>query len=217
MQSLRNCLSKLLRTEFNLKLKTKLLPAALHSSPVNKLYSLEDNEADKDGPRKWLKYNEIVLPPQKPGEARRPAYICHVKKNIKYSPKTMWYIACLVRGMSIDEAIRQLSFLCKKGAVAAKETLLEAQQLAVEKHNVEFKSNLWVSESFVGKGVTVKGIRRHARARIGRVDYKHVHYFVKLEEGKPPKNYYLPEPQTKQSLLEEWLDQMRHRKITNSL
>lgn len=60
----------------------------------------------------------------------------------------MWYIACLVRGMSIDEAIRQLSFVCKKGAVAAKETLLEAQQLAVEKHNVEFKSNLWVCKYF---------------------------------------------------------------------
>lgn len=67
-----------------------------------------------------------------------------MKTNIKYSPKTMWYIAVLVRGLSIDEAIRQLSFLCKKGAVAAKETLLEAQQIAVEQHNVEFKSNLWV-------------------------------------------------------------------------
>ncbi|KAH0554731.1 hypothetical protein KQX54_012485 [Cotesia glomerata] len=149
MQSLRNCLSKLLRTEFNSKLNTKLLPAEFHSSPVNKLYSLGDNEFDKDGPKKWLKYNEIILPP---GEARRPAYICHVKKNIKYSPKTMWHIACLVRGMSIDEAIRQLSFLCKKRNVAAKETLIEAQQLAVEKHNLEFKSNLWGNGGIVGFG-----------------------------------------------------------------
>lgn len=58
----------------------------------------------------------------------------------------MWYIATFVRGMSIDEAIKQLSFQLKKGAAAVKETLLEAQELAVKQHNVEFKSNLWICE-----------------------------------------------------------------------
>lgn len=56
----------------------------------------------------------------------------------------MWYIASFVRGMSIDEAIKQLSFVLKKGAAAVKETLLEAQELAVKQHNVEYKSNLWI-------------------------------------------------------------------------
>jgi Ribosomal protein L22 len=69
-----------------------------------------------------------------------------MKTNIKYSPWKMWYIACMVRGMTVDEAVKQLSFVSKKGAVAVKETILEAQQLAVEKHNVEFKSNLWVGK-----------------------------------------------------------------------
>lgn len=69
-----------------------------------------------------------------------------MKTNIKYSPKTMWYIACLVRGLTVDEAVKQLSHCLKKGAVAAKETILEAQKLAVEQHNVEFKSNLWVGK-----------------------------------------------------------------------
>jgi len=58
----------------------------------------------------------------------------------------MWYIAAFVRGMSVDEAVKQLSFMCKKGAEIAKEVILEAQRLAVEEHNVEFKSNLWVGE-----------------------------------------------------------------------
>lgn len=58
----------------------------------------------------------------------------------------MWYIAVLVRGMSVDEAVRQLSFVPKKGAEAVKEAILEAQEMAVKKHNVEFKSNLWVGE-----------------------------------------------------------------------
>ncbi|XP_008546528.1 39S ribosomal protein L22, mitochondrial [Microplitis demolitor] len=213
MQSLRNSFMGLMRNDFGLtQLRTKLLPAGFHTTARCK-----EQEEEKDGPRKWLEYNKVILPPQKPDEPRRPAFVCHMKTNIKYSPKTMWYIAVLVRGLSIDEAIRQLSFLCKKGAVAAKETLLEAQQIAVEQHNVEFKSNLWVSESFVGKGVTVKGIRRHSRARVGRIDYRHVHYFVKLEEGKPPKNYYLPEPPTQEGLLDDWLVKMRKRKIINTL
>jgi large subunit ribosomal protein L22 len=69
-----------------------------------------------------------------------------MRTNIKYSPWKMWYIACMVRGMTVDEAIKQLSFIQKKGAVAVKETILEAQQLAVEQHNVEFRSNLWVGK-----------------------------------------------------------------------
>lgn len=69
-----------------------------------------------------------------------------MKTNIKYSPKKMWYIACFVRGMSVDEAVKQLSFISKKGAAIAKEVILEAQRMAVEEHNVEFKSNLWVGK-----------------------------------------------------------------------
>jgi large subunit ribosomal protein L22 len=56
----------------------------------------------------------------------------------------MWYIACFVRGMSVDEAIKQLSFVLKKGGEAVKQTILEAQEKAVNSHNVEFKSNLWI-------------------------------------------------------------------------
>lgn len=69
-----------------------------------------------------------------------------MRTNIKYSPWKMWYIASMVRGMTVDEAVKQLSFVLKKGAVAVKETILEAQQMAVEQHNVEFKSNLWVGK-----------------------------------------------------------------------
>lgn len=52
----------------------------------------------------------------------------------------------MIRGMTIDEAIRQMRFVAKKGAGFILETLLEAQELAVKQHNVEFKSNLWVGE-----------------------------------------------------------------------
>lgn len=46
--------------------------------------------------------------------------------------------------MTVDEAVKQLSFVHKKGAVFVKEAILEAQELAVKEHNVEFRSNLWI-------------------------------------------------------------------------
>lgn len=73
-------------------------------------------------------------------------YVCHLKENIHYSPFKMWYVACLVRGMTVDEALRQLSVCAKKGASFARDTILEAQEMAVKNHNVEFKSNLWVGK-----------------------------------------------------------------------
>lgn len=142
------------------------------------------------GPRKWPIYNKKIFAPQLPGEERRPAYVCHMRTNIKYSPFKMWYVASMIRGMSVDEAIKQLSFVNKQGAVHVKEVLLEAQKLAVEKHNVEFKSNLWVAESFATKGLVMKGIRRHAKGRVGLVHYFHCHYFVRLEEGSPPAHFF---------------------------
>ena len=124
----------------------------------------------------------------------------------------------MVRGMSIEEAIKQLTFVNKKGAIHVKEVLLEAQKLAVEKHNVEYKSNLWVAESFATKGLVMKGVRRHAKRRVGIVHYVHCHYFVRLEEGPPPKHFYLETvPKTTKTLLTEWIEEMRQRRIPGSL
>ncbi|CAH0560844.1 unnamed protein product [Brassicogethes aeneus] len=168
-------------------------------------------------PKKWLTYNDKVYPPQKPGEEPRPAFVCHQRSNIKYSPWKMWYIASMIRGMPVDEAIKQLKFVVLKGAKDAREVLEEAKHLAVTDHNVEFPSNMWVAESFVGKGQVIKGMRRHGRSRFGIVEYFHCHYFVRLEEGKPPKDYYVRNPKEAHEQLEDWLASMRKRKIINSL
>ncbi|KAL1509022.1 hypothetical protein ABEB36_003828 [Hypothenemus hampei] len=169
------------------------------------------------GPTHWLDYNKKIYPPQTPDEEPRKAYVCHQRTNIKYSPFKMWYIASLIRGMSVDEAIRQLKFVLKKGARDVQEVLEEAKELAVKEHNVEFPSNMWVAESFVGKGTVIKGIRRHARGRVGTVEYFHCHYFVRLEEGTPPKHYYANHPKEPHELLEDWLSNMRKRKVINSI
>lgn len=84
-------------------------------------------------------------------------------------------------------------------------------------YDVKLKKFQLTAESFVGKGRVFRGVRRHARGRQGIVEYKHCHYFVTLEEGEPPKHYYLPVPQTPEQQLEKWIEQMRSRKIINSL
>jgi len=58
----------------------------------------------------------------------------------------MWYVASFVRGMTVDEAFKQLPLVGRKGATIVKDTILEAQKLAVENHNVEFKTNLWIGK-----------------------------------------------------------------------
>ncbi|EEB18269.1 mitochondrial 50S ribosomal protein L22, putative [Pediculus humanus corporis] len=167
---------------------------------------------------KWLELNEKIYPPQEPGEPPRPAYICHCKENVKYSPKKLWYIACLVRGMTVDEAVKQLQFINKKGAVIVQQAILEAQSLAVKEHNVEFKSNLWVSESFVGRGLIIKGLKRHARGRMSVIRYRYSHYFLTLEEGKPPKDYYyFRKEKSGEEMLAEWLNKYRNRSVLQSL
>jgi len=69
-----------------------------------------------------------------------------MKNDIRVAKDKAWYIACMIRGLSIDEALKQLDYVRKKSAMYIKQTLLEAQDLAVKHHNVEFKSNLWVGK-----------------------------------------------------------------------
>uniref|UniRef100_A0A672I9R3 Large ribosomal subunit protein uL22m n=1 Tax=Salarias fasciatus TaxID=181472 RepID=A0A672I9R3_SALFA len=137
--------------------------------------------------RNWEKKNLQVFPPQRPDEARRPAEVFHSRRQIKYSKDKMWYLAKLIRGMSVDQAVAQLQFSDKKGARIMKEVLLEAQDLAVRNHNVEHRSNLYVAESFSGKGQYLKRIRYHGRGMFGIMDRVYCSYFVRLVEGAAPR------------------------------
>ncbi|KAL0269013.1 UNVERIFIED_CONTAM: hypothetical protein PYX00_010760 [Menopon gallinae] len=198
----------------------KRIPMLVGTNPVRSKWTIKGSEINDD-PVKchlWKSYNEKVYPPQTPDEKQRPGFVCHVKEDIRYSYKRMWYLACLVRGMSIDEALKQLQFVKKKGAEIARETLLEAQEMAVNEHNIEFKTNLWVSESFVGKSYRLKGKRRCARGRLTNIHYDYIHYFVTLEEGTPPEYYYYNKKnQTLKEMYDKWLDDMRNRKVIECL
>ncbi|XP_078121655.1 large ribosomal subunit protein uL22m [Sander vitreus] len=161
----------------------------------------------------WERRNRKVFPPQLPDDIRRPAEIHHSRRQIKYSKDKMWYLAKMIRGMSIDEAIAQLEFNDKKGAKIMKEVLEEAQEMAVKNHNVEYRSNLYVAESHSGKGKYLKRIRYHGRGMFGIMDKVYCHYFVKLVEGSPPKT----EEKTSFDQAKEYVQNLKNRTIIHSL
>ncbi|CAJ1063281.1 S ribosomal protein L22%2C mitochondrial [Xyrichtys novacula] len=162
---------------------------------------------------KWEKKNRMMFPPQLPDEPRRPAEVYHCRRQIKYSKDKMWYLAKMIRGMSIDQAIAQLEFNDKKGAKIMKEVLLEAQEMAVRSHNVEYKSNLYLAESYTGKGTYLKRIRYHGRGMFGIMDKVYCHYFVKLVEGSPPKT----EERTSLDQAKEYVQGLKNRTIIHGL
>ncbi|XP_041808814.1 39S ribosomal protein L22, mitochondrial [Chelmon rostratus] len=163
--------------------------------------------------KKWERKNLKVYPPQLPDDPHRPAEVHHCRRQIKYSKDKLWYLAKMIRGMSIDEAIAQLEFNNKKGAKIMKEVLLEAQEMAVRTHNVEYKSNLYVAESYSGKAHYLKRIRYHGRGMFGIMDKVYCHYFVKLVEGPPPKI----EKKTSFDQAKEYVQNLKNRTIIHSL
>ena len=160
---------------------------------------------------KWPNYNERV---HKPDGTYRPGYVCHMRGCVKYSPEKLWYIAVLIRGMTVDEALKQLEFIPLKGARIVSAVVEEARDMAINEHNFEHASNMWVAESFTNQAMIIKGMRRHARLRMGTVKYRYANYYVKLEEGKPPKHYYeWKAKKTPREWLQEYITEHRNKRI----
>lgn len=78
-----------------------------------------------------------------------------MRTNIRYSYKKFLYLAFLIRGLQIDEAIKQLKFVdehklkISSGGATVIEVLEEAREMAIKDHNVECGTNLWVGKCFV--------------------------------------------------------------------
>lgn len=124
----------------------------------------------------------------------------------------MWYAMNFIRGLNVDEAIKQLKFMPYKTAQITAEVLKEAQDKAIQDHNFEFKSNMWVEDAKCGKGLVVKGIRKHARMRFGEIRYFYCHIMVKLAEGEPPVHFYEPKKDGNDHL-KDYYQELRKRKI----
>eukprot|EP00112_Aurelia_sp_Birch-Aquarium-sp1_P010604 Seg226.2 transcript_id=Seg226.2/GoldUCD/mRNA.D3Y31 product="39S ribosomal protein L22 mitochondrial" pseudo=true protein_id=Seg226.2/GoldUCD/D3Y31 len=121
------------------------------------------------------KIEEIPNPPQ--------LKIYHCKRDVRGMPRKMNIVAHQIRKLPVDEAITQMRFSPKKAAETILQTLEEAQKIAVEKYGVEDKSNLWVEQSYVGRGRHIKQIKYHAKGRFGNMKIYFCNYFLVLQEG----------------------------------
>lgn len=191
------------------------------SKPLNTFEADQQHLISKEKvpkPQRWPLYNKVVREPVDINSPTKPrASYYHYRENIKYSPKKMWYICGFLRGLTIEEAIKQLTFIPSKGAHIAKEILIEAQEEAI-KNGFEFRSNMYIDECFCTKGLVLKGMRKHAFYRMGEIRYFYLHFFVKLVEGQPPKEfYYDPNPKTGEQKIQKFIDDMRSRKIEYTL
>lgn len=124
-----------------------------------------------------------------PFEGQPAAFYAQIRNNATSTWK-LNLVARVVRGMTINDAINQMKFSPKKAAKFVLRGLYNARSEAA-KAKIESLDNLWVCESFVGRGHNTKDIRYHGRSRSGRVVRPKSHYFVKLVEGKPPKKQKL--------------------------
>lgn len=135
----------------------------------------------------WTEKNKILYPPLHPDQGIRPAEIYHGRAKIRHSAKKMFHITHLVRNMNVDEAIYKLDFVCYRGNKSAKivrEILLEAQDMAVNEHNVEFKSNLHIAHSFAcPHSILPFRIYRAAGRPPCKGSCRFSNYYVMLREG----------------------------------
>eukprot|EP00043_Microstomoeca_roanoka_P001342 m.32214 g.32214 ORF g.32214 m.32214 type:complete len:210 (-) comp10764_c0_seq1:202-831(-) len=112
------------------------------------------------------------------------------RRNIRTSPWKLNLVAKQIRGLSIDDAIAQMTFSKKDAASAVRQVLVLTKNNAKANHGVEDPSNMHVAESYVGKGMYGRGIRRANRGRFFRSIKPRTHYYLRLRVGPPPKKEY---------------------------
>nr|XP_004225664.1 39S ribosomal protein L22, mitochondrial-like [Ciona intestinalis] len=162
----------------------------------------------------WTENNKMLYSPMDPEKGVRPAEIYYGRANVRYPPKKLYHVAYIVKGLNIDEAITHLGYINNKAARTIADVLREAQEHAVAEHNVEFKSNLHIVDSFAESSGAVKFPIYHARGRMALGKCRFSNYYCLLREGPaPPKR-------PKLTALEfgiVHLDELRNRKISDGL
>ena len=175
-------------------------------------------EHDNDWTRNldaWTEKNNTIYPPLDEIQGIRPAEIYHGRAKIRQPEKKMFHVSHLIRNMNIDEAIYKLDYIKLKSAKIIREVLLEAQELAVRDHNVEFKSNLHVVHSFAAKHSSERFLIYRACGRTPCIGHcRFSNYYLMLREGPAP----LPTP--KKTALDQalaYVQELKDRKIIYGL
>jgi len=89
-------------------------------------------------------------------------------KSVRISPQKLSLVAELIRGLSVEDALKQLTFSRKAVSRDVKKLLQSAIANAENNHDLDV-DRLYVKEAIVGKGLVMKRIRARARGRAARI------------------------------------------------
>lgn len=107
-----------------------------------------------------------------------------VLRNVRVSPIKLNYVAALIRGLPVSEALTQLTFSSRRISDDVKKALQSAVANAENNHNLNVDS-LVVKEAYVGKSIVMKRFHARARGRGAKVlkPYSHLTIVVKEQEA----------------------------------
>ncbi|EGD72226.1 hypothetical protein PTSG_00247 [Salpingoeca rosetta] len=141
----------------------------------------------------WKLQKEAIAKGKSPIEFADEKNVFGCRRNIKTSPWKLNLVAKQIRGLAVDDAIAQMTFSKKDAASHVRQVLEITKNNAKANHGVANPSNMHVAESWVGKGMYGRGIRRANKGRVYRSIRPRTHYFLRLRVGPPPKQEYVKE------------------------
>ena len=109
-----------------------------------------------------------------------------VNKNVRSSPRKVNLLLKSIRGKKADIAIRDLSFARQRIAFDIKKTVQSAVANA-ENNNQYDIDNLYITEAYVGKSITLKRFRPRAKGRASAIKKPYSNLTIVLSEKKTKK------------------------------
>ncbi len=101
--------------------------------------------------------------------------------SIRTSPRKLNLVAELIRGLTAEQALNQLSFSHRRVAKEVRKVLQSAIANAENNHQLDV-DRLYVKEATVGRGFVLKRFHARARGRAGRVEKPFSHLTVVVRE-----------------------------------
>jgi len=105
-----------------------------------------------------------------------------IAKYIRVSPRKMRIVVDLIRGKEVEEAINMLKFCTMSAAKDVAKVINSAKSNA--ETNMGIDGSLYISETYVDEGPTLKRFRPRAMGRASRINKRtsHVTVVVRKQE-----------------------------------
>ena len=104
-----------------------------------------------------------------------------IAKYVRMSPMKVGVVLDLIRGKNVNEAFAILQYTPKDAAVVINKVLKSAVANAENNHDLNVE-NLYVAETFVGAGPTLKSFRPMDHGKAFRINKRTSHITVVVKE-----------------------------------